>query len=176
MRFKGIGLIIILGTALYLFLHKSPAYHRGPVLNSTVIAFDYDGRHSAVTPQSLINGDALIFLKVDPNDNGLELVSSLKQLQDYDGKKKGYIALDNPNFKDYYFGRYLRYSDLLEYRQLSQLGIAGIALKYTGNKVTSAQVILLDNSRRYLMPVKITSDVLEHVKLKECDEQCDLPQ
>ncbi|MBL7481374.1 hypothetical protein [Legionella bononiensis] len=176
MRLIGIGLIIILGTALYLFLHKSPTYHQGPVLNSTVIAFDYDGRHDTVTSESLINGDALIFLKIDPNSNKLELVSSFKQLQSYDGKRKGYIALDNPNFIDYYFGRYLNYSDTLEYRKLANSGIAGITLKYSGNKVTSARVILLDNSRRNLMMVKINSDVLEDVKLEKCGIKCDLPQ
>lgn len=176
MGFKGILLFFILGSVIYFFLHQSPAHHIGPVLNSTVLAFDYDGRHSTVTPQSLIDGDALIFLKVVPNEDKLDIVSSLKQLQDYDSNKNGYIALDSPDFKDYYFGRYLQYKDILEYRQLNQLGIGGIALHYTGNQVTSAQVILSDNTRRNLSKVKIISDVLERVHLKECDEQCDLPQ
>ena len=176
MRVIGIGLIIILGTALYLFLHKTPVYHLGPVLNTTVIAFDYDGRHNTVTPESLINGDALIFLKIDPNNNRLELVNSFKQLQNYDSKRKGYIGLDSPYFKDYYFGRYLIYKDILEYRKLANSGIAGITLKYFGNKVTSARVILADNSRRNLMMVKINSDVLEDVTLEKCGMTCNLPQ
>ncbi|CAM2835379.1 hypothetical protein [Legionella worsleiensis] len=172
MGLKGLVLFFILGIGFYLFFQQSPAHRIGPILNSTVLAFDYDGRHRSVTSQSLLNGDALIFLKAVPKSNKLYFISSLQQLQSYDAKKKGYIAMDSPDFKDYYFGRYLKHKDILEYRPLHQLGIAGIALKYSGKHVTAAHVILLDNSHRNLTKVRITSNALEQVNWKACADDC----
>ncbi len=175
MGLKGVLIIFILTIGIYAYFHIYPSHQKDPAINPTVMAFDFDGRHIDVTPQSLVNGDALIFLKVLPEDGSVDFVTSLTQLQNYDEGKKGYIALDSPYFDNYYFGRYLKDKKVMEYRKLENSGIAGISLNYNADNVDSAEVILLDNSRRTLSKVKVDLDLFKEMKLKECNVKCDIP-
>lgn len=63
----------------------------------------------------------------------------------------------------------------MEYRKLENSGIAGISLNYSKGNVKSAQVILLDNSRRNLSRVQVDLDLFKEMQLEECDVKCDLP-
>jgi hypothetical protein len=175
MGLKGILVIFILITGLFVYFNIYPDYQKDPAINPSVMAFDFDGRHAAVTPQSLIDGDALIFLKVLSANGSIDFVTTLDQLKSYDIGKKGYIALDSPDFDNYYFGRYLKDKKVMEYRKLENSGIAGISLHYSKGKVESAQVILLDNSRRNLTRVQVDLDLFKEMQLKECNVKCDLP-
>lgn len=174
MRLKGVLAIFILVVGFYIYFNVYSNYSKDSAINPAVMAFDFDGRHIAVTTQSLINGDALIFLKV-LKDGSIDFVTSLSQLQSYDPDKKGYIALDSPDFDNYYFGRYLKDQKIMEYRQLENSGIAGISLDYGTDGIRAAEVILLDNSRRKLMRVQVDLNLFKEMQFKECDVKCDLP-
>lgn len=172
---KVIIILFILGLGGYIYFHQFHSHQQTNNFDYSVIAFDFDGRHSTVTSESLFNGDALIFLKVLPHDNTIDFVESLDQLQTHDNEQKGYIALDSPDFVHFYFGRYLKDQNIIEFRRLPNSGIAGISIKYFEKDIQSAQVILLDNSRRNLLEVPVDSAIFKNIKLKECDTECDLP-
>lgn len=171
-----IVLLVVLGFGGYFYLNKQSMDFDATEIKASIVAFDYDGRHKKVSTTGLLRGDALIFLKIFPNENKIRFLRTLDQLQKYDSNHKGYIALDNPNFKNFYFGRYLKRNNILEYRAFQNIGIAGIILKYDKGSVQSAQVILLDNSRRNLSTLNIANDMFNNSKLRKCHIKCDLLQ
>lgn len=163
------ALLMIAGGFLYLFfsLSKTPEpTAESQIYNNRIAAFDYDGLHSNVTNQRLLSGDAVMFLKFS-TDNKVYFFNSLADLQAYDPGHSGYIALDNPEFGQYYLGFYEQQSRTIEYQSLQNSGIAGITLEYNAQgQAQAASVIMADNSHRRISIVPINDSFLLMATLK----------
>lgn len=162
----GIILLVIAGIGAYLWLQPKAGII-GPVnLNTTLLAFDYDGLHGTVTLDRLLEGDGVFLLRV-LDDKNAYFFSSFKQLQDWDRDKTGFIDLTSKDINQLYVGRYIQNYGWVEYKSVQNAGIAAITLKYVDGKIHSAVIVLNDNTKRNLDSVAINDGFLLTAKLKK---------
>lgn len=153
-------MLIIVAVPVYYYEEKKVNMSADEILNTTVFAMDYDGSNNIVTLSSLINGKAILFFKFIKPKNKMVYFDSLQALKSFDKTRKGYFALDNPAFSNFYIGRYIKDKNIIEYQPLKYSGIAGVKLNYDGNRIKSAYAILNDNSQRLINTLKINNSMI----------------
>jgi hypothetical protein len=163
--FAVLVLIVISLVGLSLYHHKYSTRHSLRAINNFIAAFDYDGQHTHVTTERLLNGDAVIILKIKPHKSAYYF-NALQELQRYDKNKLGFIALDSPQFRYFYVGRYIKSKNSIVYQRLQKSGVSGIALTYIKGKIKSVKVILSDSSVRNLSIVAVHGKFLADAKLE----------
>jgi len=111
-----------------------------------------------------------MFLKVGANKQ-MYFFSSFVEFQAYDPGHSGFIALNNPDFGQYYLGRYVADTRTIMYQSLQNSGVAGITLSYNNlGEAVSAAAIMTDSSRRNIDMVPINDSFLLLATLKPSKE------
>lgn len=166
---KGImtGIIVFFMIAIVFYAYEVSVSRTPPskILNTTIVAFDYDGRHKFVTEDRVKQGDAVIFLEVISPDKAYYF-NSLNELRQFDDNKDGFIDMNNEGYQRLFVGRYNKNGKLIEYLPFRLSGISGIKLNLINGQVESAIAILADSSRRMVDVLAISDGFLQSASLK----------
>ncbi len=166
-----IFVLFVIGVGIYSYLNQPVQLAEAELLNTMIVAFDYDGEHPDVTAARLLNGDAVIFLKKVAGK--FFFFDTLDDLRLFDQNNDGFIDLNSEGYQNLYVGRYRKNRDVLTYHSFMDSGIAAIKLDYVQGRVISGKVILADSTHRQLDLVAINDNYLAEARVVK-DPESDL--